>query len=96
MESVPDVIPKDGFEVAQSVGIIHAENTVTGGDGLGISQNGDIQTPENGLVHDFIEENCDRLNKGEKTVNTSRAHTSAQKMNAIGVQHMRLYTFHQI
>ena len=47
-ESVPSVIPKDGFEVPQSVGIICTENTVTGGDGLDISQNGDIQTPENG------------------------------------------------
>ena len=70
-ESVPGVIPKDGFEVPQSVGIIRAENTVTGGDGLDILQNGDIQTPENGLVHDVIEENHDRLNKGEKTVNAS-------------------------
>ena len=69
-ESVPGVIPKDGFEVPQSVGIIHAENTVTGGDSLDISQNGDIQTPEYGLVHEVIEENHDRLKKGEKTVNT--------------------------
>ena len=69
-ESVPGVIPKDGFEVPQDVGI-------TCGDGLDISPNGEIQTHEKGLVPDVNEDNHDRINKGKKTVNTSSSETGS-------------------
>ena len=76
-ESVPGVIPKDGFEVPQSVGITRDENTVTGGDGLDISPNGEIQTPEKGLVPDVNEDNLQGINKNNKTVNTSSSETGS-------------------
>ena len=62
-----------------SVGITHDENTVTGGDNLDISPNGekDIYTPKKGLVPDVNEDNHDGINKGKKRVNNSSSETES-------------------
>ena len=74
--AVLDVIPNEGDEVSESVVITHNENG--GGDDVGSSLSGEkhIHTPE-GSVHDVIEENHDRLNQGEKRVNTFSSETES-------------------
>ena len=73
-EAVLDVIPNEAEEVSESVVSTHNENG--GGDDLDSSLSGEknIHTPE-GSVNDVIEENHDRLNKGEKRVNTFSSET---------------------
>ena len=78
-ESVCGDIPQDGCKVPQSVRITHDENTVTIGDNLDIFPNGekDIHTSKKGLLPDVNEDNHDRINKGEKRVNTSSPQTES-------------------
>ena len=73
-EAVLDVIPNEAEEVSESVVITRNENG--GGGDLNSSPSGEknIGTPE-GSVNDVIEENCDRLNKGKKRVNTFSSET---------------------
>ena len=82
-EAVCGDIHQDGSKVPQIVRITHVGNTVSIGDNLDISPNGekDIHTSKKGSVLDVNEDNRDRINKGGKRVNTSSPET-------LSVQHV--------